>query len=195
MSKTPDNTTCEREYDFALIVGGVPDLTDAVADALFEAGCDDATITVRHGRLYMEFGRVAPSLKDAILSAIQNVQRAKVGAEILRVDECDLITASEIARKIDRSRQQVHQYMTGERGPGGFPAPECYLSDNKPLWAWCAVSYWLVENDLLKPEVSWNAEVVAAINNALEDLRRYRRHPELVRELNTVFAIPTEPAA
>lgn len=127
----------------------------------------------------------------ADVRSLDILNRAQDG--VLRVDECDLITASEIARKIDRSRQQVHQYMTGERGPGGFPAPECYLSEKKPLWAWCAVSYWLVQNDLLKPEVSWNAEVVAAINNALEDLRRYRRHPELVRELNAVLGIPTEP--
>lgn len=175
---------CEREYDFALVVDGVNELTQRVEDALFEAGCDDATLSIQYGLLYMEFSRTAESLKDAILGAIRDVYKADIGARVLRVDECNLVTASEIARRMDRSRQQVHQYITGQRGPGGFPPPECYLVDHKPLWAWCAVSYWLVQNNLLRPEESWNAEVVSAINNALESVRQRERHPDLVNEVN-----------
>lgn len=178
-----NDKNCEREYDFALIVGGVDALTPAVEDALFEAGCDDATLSVQYGLLYIEFSRVAVSLKDAILSAIRDVRSAKMGAEVLRVDECDLVTAAEIARKIGRSRQLVFQYINGQRGPGGFPPPECHLSDTSPLWAWCAVSYWLAQNDIIRPEDGWNAEVVAAINNWLESARQRERHPGLVDEI------------
>ncbi len=176
-------TNCEREFDFALIASGVPALTTEVEDALFHAGCDDATLSIRYGLLYVEFSRTAKSLKDAILSAIRDVQGAGIGAEVLRVDECNLVTASEIARRIGRSRQLVHQYMTGQRGPGGFPPPECHLSETKPLWAWCAVSYWLAQNDILRPEDSWNAEVVSAINNMLETARQRVRRPGLVEEI------------
>jgi hypothetical protein len=179
----PANTHFEREYDFALIVGGVPSLTTEVEDALFNAGCDDTTLSIQYGLLYVEFSRTAKSLKHAILSAIHDVQKAGVSAEVLRVDECSLVTASEIARRIGRSRQMVHQYMTGERGPGGFPPPECHLCEGSPLWAWCAVSYWLAQNDILRPEDSWNAEVVSAINNALEAARQRLRQPELVKEI------------
>jgi hypothetical protein len=171
---------CEREYDFALIVGGVPELTEEVEDALYEAGCDDATVSMQYGLLYIEFSRSASSLQDAILSAIHQVQDAEIGAVVHRVDDCNLISASEIARRIGRSRQLVHQYMTGQRGPGGFPPPECYITDGKPLWAWCAVSFWLSENGLLRPEASWDAEVVAAINNVLEMVHQRKRHPELI---------------
>ena len=183
-------STCEREYDFALIVGGVDELTPTIEDALFNAACDDATLSLRYGLLYMAFSRSAASLKDAILSAIHDVQRAGVGAQVLRVDECDLVTASEIARRIGRSRQLVHQYMTGQRGPGGFPPPEYHLTDCKPLWAWCAVSYWLMQNNLLRPEESWNAEVVEAINNALESARQRQRYPELVSEVSRELGLP-----
>lgn len=176
----PTTRTCETEYDFALIVGGVSELTSAVEDALFQAGCDDATVSMQYGRLYIEFSRSALSLEDAIISAIHDVRKAKIGAEVLRVDECNLVTASEIARRMGRSRQLVHQYMNGIRGPGGFPPPECQLTDHAPLWAWCAVSYWLVQNDLLRPEESWNAEVVEAINNWLESERQRRRYPKLI---------------
>lgn len=185
--KTSTNPPCKPEHDFALIVGGVGELTQHVEDALFNAGCDDATLSIQYGLLYMEFSRSAPSLEDAIIGAINAVRNAVrnagIGAEVLRVDECDLVTPSEIARRIGRTRQLIHQYMNGTRGPGGFPPPECHLTDNAPLWAWCAVSYWLVQNDLLRPEVGWNAEVVKAINNYLESERQRQRYPELVDEI------------
>ncbi len=141
---------CEAEYDFALILRGVAELTSAIEDTLFIAGCDDATLSMQYGLLYLEFSRSANSLEDAIISAINDVRKARIGAEVLRVDECNLVTASEIARRIGRSRQLVHQYMNGMRGPGGFPPPECHLTDLAPLWAWCAVSYWLVQKNLLR---------------------------------------------
>lgn len=182
MSK-PKNTTCVREYDFALVVSGVPALTTEVENGLFNAGCEDATLSIQYGLLYVEFSRTAKSLKDAILSAIHDVHKADIGAEVIRVDECNLVTASEIARRIERSRQLVHQYMTGQRGPGGFPPPECHLSEGSPLWAWCAVSHWLAQNDILRPEDSWNAEVVSAINTAMEAARQRIRQPKLVAEI------------
>jgi hypothetical protein len=191
MSETA-NQPCEPEHDFALIVDGVEKLTQSVEDALFNAGCDDATLSMQYGLLYLEFSRPAKSLEEAIISAINDVRNAGIGAEVLRVDECDLVTASEIARRIDRSRQLVHQYMIGKRGPGGFPPPECHLTDHAPLWAWCAVSYWLVQNNLLRPEVGWNAEVVEAINNFLERERQRQRHPELLDEISRGLRVVME---
>jgi hypothetical protein len=187
------NTDFEREFDFALVFSGVPELTEQVEFALFEAGCDDATMSIQYGLLYMEFSRKAQSIEDAILSAIQDVRDAGIGAEVMRVDECNLVTQAEIARRIDRTRQMVAQYINGTRGPGGFPPPEFYLSEGTPLWAWCAVSYWFVENNILRPEEGWNAEVVHAINTALEVERQSKRNPQLVseiaRELNPVSSV------
>lgn len=174
---------CESEFDFALILGGVAELTSSVEDALFNVGCNDATLSIQYGLLYLEFSRSAKSLEVAIISAINDVRKSNTGAEVLRVDECNLVTASEIARRIGRSRQLVHQYMTGQRGPGGFPPPECHLTDHAPLWAWCAVSYWLVQNNLLRQEESRNAEVVEAINNWLESARQRQRYPQLLDEI------------
>ncbi|MCL2640127.1 MAG: hypothetical protein FWD53_04720 [Phycisphaerales bacterium] len=176
-------TKSEQEYDFALIIGGVKELTDEITDALFEAGCDDATASIQYGQLYLEFSRAATSLEKAILSAIRDVRKADIGAEVLRVDECNLVTPSEIARRIGRSRQLVFQYINGQRGPGGFPPPECHLMEGAPLWSWCAVSYWLAQNNILRPEDGWNADVVAAINNLLEQARYRGRNAKLVAKL------------
>jgi len=120
------------------------------------------------------------------LSAIRDVRKAGIGAVVLRVDECDLVTQAEIARRIKRTRQLVNQYITSQRGPGNFPPPECHLTEGMPLWAWCAVSYWLAQNNIIRPEDGWNAAVVATINNSLEAARQQAQNPELVREVEEV---------
>jgi len=176
-------TNCPREFDFALAISGVPDLTEEVQNALFEAGCDDATFSVQYGCLYAEFSRSADTFQEAILSAIRDITKANIGATVICVDECNLVTQAEIARRIKRSRQLVSQYISGERGPGNFPPPECHLKDDAPLWAWCAVSYWLAQNNIIRREESWNAEVVAAINNFLEAARQHERNPNLAKEI------------
>ena len=175
-----DDHVREREYDFALILSGVNELTTEVEDALFEAGCDDATLSVQYGCVFVEFSRAAASFKDAILSAIRDVRKAGIGADVYRVDECDLVSQADVARRIGRTRQLVHQYITGARGPGGFPAPVCRIGDECPLWSWCEVSFWLLQNDLVRPETFHEAEVVAAVNNALDRAHQRGRNPELV---------------
>jgi len=72
--------TCEQEYHFALVLDGVAALTQQIEDALFSAGCDDATLSIHCGQLYMEFTRSAKSLKYAIASAIDDVQKAGIDA-------------------------------------------------------------------------------------------------------------------
>jgi hypothetical protein len=183
MREMETGKACEREHDFTLVLTGVTELTPAVEDALFEAGCDDATLSLRFGRAFLTFSRTAPALKDAILSAIRDVRQAGIGADVLRVDTCDLVTQADIARRIGRSRQLVHQFLTGERGPGGFPPPVCHISDDSPLWLWCEVAYWLRQNDMIKEDVLRDAEEVAVINNALDLEHQRRRNPQLTQEV------------
>ncbi len=181
--KTETRTACESEHDFALVLTGVPELTSDVENALFEAGCDDATLSIRSGRTFLTFSRIAPTLKHAILSAIRNVKSAHIGAGVLRVDNCNLVTQADIARKINRTRQLVHQYMNGDRGPGGFPPPTCYIGDDSPLWAWCEVASWLWQNDLIKENVLREAEQVNVINTALEFTQHQQTDFELSQEV------------
>lgn len=157
----------ESEFDFTLLVDGPDDISEELEDKLFEAGCDDATISVSGGRLSITFARVAESLKEAIVSAIKDVRRADVGV-VNRVDDCSLITQSEIARRIGRSRQMVHQYIKGERGPGGFPKPACSIVDTMPLWYWCEVAYWLEKNSLIDEHELRRAQELAVINSILD---------------------------
>ncbi len=174
---------CECEHDFTLVLTGITDLSDEVVNALVAAGCDDGTISMRSGRPFITFSRTARSLKDAILGAVDNVRKAGVGADVLRVDYCNLVTQSDIARKIGRSRQLVHQYTLGLRGPGGFPPPVCEIADHQFLWYWCEVAYWLWENNMVKEDVLRDAQEVDVINSVLELEHQRRIQPQLTAEV------------
>ena len=175
--------SCEAEHDFALVLTGITELTPEAEDALFEAGCDDATLSVRFGAVYMTFSRVAGSLKDAILSAIRDVRKANIGADVLRVDSCNLVTQAEIGRRMGRTRQLVHQYIAGTRGPGNFPPPCCYIAEGTPLWMWCAVAYWLRQNNMIKDEDLEKAQVIDGINGVLDYLHQWNIDPRLAEEI------------
>lgn len=175
-----------REYDFTLVLTGITDLTPEVQDALFEAGCDDATLSMRCGRPFLTFTRRAATLKKAIFSAISEVRKANIGADVLRVDVCNLVTQAEIAKRIRRSRQQVHQYVNGDRGPGGFPPPACNVSDGADslLWHWCEVADWLHQNNMITGEALQDAKIVALINDVLELNYQRKLDPGLTKEVS-----------
>ena len=177
---TPDRQT--YEYDFTLVLTGIAELTPDVGEAFFEAGCDDGTLAMRSGRPFITFSRRAASIKDAILMPLKMFGRP-TSADVLRVDYCNLVTQSDIARKIGRSRQLVHQYMTGVRGPGGFPPPVCGIAGDVPLWHWCEVAGWLWQNNMVKEDVLRDAEEVELINNVLELMRQKTANPGLASEV------------
>lgn len=72
------------KYEFTLILKGTWELTEEMADALFEAGCDDGTPGTCNGIGSIDFHREADSLESAIQSAIANVQSA--GYKVERVE-------------------------------------------------------------------------------------------------------------
>ena len=91
------------EYDFTLVLSGVPELTAAVEDALFEAGCDDATLSLQGGEVSLDFTRAAPSLHEAVAGAVGDVRRAGIGADVLRVELPDGSPADELVAGADSS--------------------------------------------------------------------------------------------
>jgi hypothetical protein len=183
MDRRSEMTTCEQEFEFTLVLSGIDDLTQEVEDALFEAGCDDALLSIRSGVPYLSFARRAPSMREAILSAIRDVLSTDVGLEVMRVDDCNLVTLAEIGRKIGRTRQLVHQFATGTRGAGGFPPPACHITDKHPLWRWCEVAYWLRANNMLKEETYIEAIDIDVINASLDWYHKHKTSPQLTADV------------
>jgi len=72
------------KYAFTLILKGQFELTEEIADELFEAGCDDGTPGICNGVFSIDFHREGISLESAIRSAIANVKSA--GYEVERAE-------------------------------------------------------------------------------------------------------------
>jgi hypothetical protein len=174
----------KQEYEFTLILSGLAELTREVLDAFYEAGCDDALIGMRDGIAYAEICREAKSLREAVLSAIHDVESAGHGARVEHIEPDEFVTMSEIARRLYITREGVRKRVSGERGPGNFPSPAGCLTKRSPLWRWTDVLHWhrtilasYTSDEEPKSVVRDQASAVElgsqiAVLNAVLDLRR-----------------------
>lgn len=160
-------------HRFTLVLEGARVLSAEMHDALFEAGCDDALLGSRDGALFLDFDREAGSLPEAISSAIHNVENSGIGLRVIRVEPDELVTLSDIASRIGRSRESIRLYANGERGSGGFPPPISHIKGRSPLWRWTDVVPWLARHVVKEHlQVAQEAGVIAAMNALLEFRRR-----------------------
>jgi hypothetical protein len=147
---------------FTIVVDQVP--TDEQVDAIF-GRFDDLGIggSPRKGIGYVAVHRSAPSLAEAIASAVRDVE--SVGLRPVRIDDDNSVTLGEIADRIGRSREAVRLWSTGQQGPGGFPPPT-NPGRSTSFYSWAEVAPWLRERmGLDVPDVE---PVLAAANLALQ---------------------------
>jgi len=71
---------------FTLILSGVSEITPELSDALYEATGGDIELNMRDGVPYLEFDRAASSVREAVSSAIDQVEDAGVGVRVVRVE-------------------------------------------------------------------------------------------------------------
>jgi hypothetical protein len=75
-----------KTYEFDLVLKDVCEVTDTQADALFAAGCDDGTPASCNGTAWVHFDREAPSLEEAIRSAVMQVRAAGLTVSKIELD-------------------------------------------------------------------------------------------------------------
>lgn len=80
-------------YHFSLVVSDPVELTASLADSLYSSGCDDATPSMCNGTLTLDFHREAPSLEEAIQTAIANVRKVGLGTARVEIDPALVGTA------------------------------------------------------------------------------------------------------
>jgi hypothetical protein len=175
MAATETPTT----YAFTLLIEG-PDLQDEERlEALFEAGCDDATFGSRDSIQYGDFDREAPSLAEAIRSAIGDVQAAVPEARVVRVEPEEFVSMKAVADRTGLTKEYVRLLAEGKRGPGGFPAVVRWVDAKTRLWMWSDVAEWFETRLGKHVTVTGETHAVAAFNGILE----VRRHaPRLLSE-------------
>jgi hypothetical protein len=74
-------------YEFTVVLANVEEFSETALDELFEAGCDDGTPGQFAGECLVAFDRAAPSLEDAIRSAIRDIHAAGFSIKRVQMDE------------------------------------------------------------------------------------------------------------
>jgi hypothetical protein len=183
----PTHTTKTRraavtEWTFRLSLADIDLDDDTQMDVLFETGCGDATFFTEGSGNFAVFHRDAPTPETAVLSAIRDVESTGSDVRVLRVEtEDDWLTAAEIADKTGRSRQNVHQLIQGQRGPGNFPPPVSRHNARNPLWSWNVVRSWFVRYAPGSVPASTehpSTDFLAAVNDRLDLRERQRQAPD-----------------
>lgn len=158
-----------KTYQFTLVLKNVNEQTAALEDCLYEAGCDDALINFRNDTAYLEFDRESSSLEEAVISAIRDVKSSSIDIDVASVAPENLVTESEIANRLNMSRQTISLWIKGERRKL-FPHPVMHVSQKSPLWSWHEVVTWLFRNELINDEkMLEEALFLANINAVLEE--------------------------
>lgn len=73
------------QFSFTLTVEGADVMSEDAQEALFEAGCDDATFGVSAGAQTGDFDREAADFAEAVSSAIKAIESAIPGARVTEV--------------------------------------------------------------------------------------------------------------
>lgn len=152
-------------HEFTVVATGLDPEAEDFEDRFFAAACDDATIAVQRGAILLHFARSAPTLAEAVKTALAAVTAA--GARPLRLEPDPLVSLSDIAARAGLTRAAVSLYARGERGVG-FPAPVVRVTSESPLWDWAAVAEWLRGRGQLPDGVVEEARTLREANAALD---------------------------
>ena len=159
-------------YDFTLRLNR--EVTDAEIEALYEAGCDDAGVETGPLGTLIQFEREAPTLAQAITSAVRDIDEVP-GLRAVGVACDNMVTLLDIANRSGRTREAVRLWASGDRGPGGFPAPQMITTGGERVWDWEQVDVWLREHrgeiadgpDMARLHILATADRVLAARDAL----------------------------
>ncbi|WP_405018017.1 hypothetical protein OHV05_14505 [Kitasatospora sp. NBC_00070] len=156
------------EYEFTFVVAGVDVDDDSSVDALREQL--DALLSRAGGLDLLTITWEGETAVRAALECASMARAAVPALRILRLDR-DLVGMHEIAERTDRTRQNVAQWVKGERKGDGqpFPFPEG-TAGRSNVWLWTEVNTWLAQHgladDLTLPTRAEMTEIDFALANA-----------------------------
>lgn len=190
-----------KNYNFTLVLEGVSDQDNIdIAEALFESGCDDATLSIRDQIAYLEFDRKAKSLQSAIVSGVTNVLDANIGALIVAIDPGDYVTSTEIGQRINKTRQYIQKLKTAKQKTNIFPGPVAGIQAGNLLYSWKRISYYFYKmQKYIEKEDVINAQLLKIYNDILnhnlhQGVSKTNRHiirqlknPSILKQINKLL--------
>ena len=174
----------KKTFEFTLILEGMEEITETLEDALYKAGCSDALLMSRNGAVFLDFAREARSMRDAVTSAIHDIERHVEGVKVAGIAQSPIVTQSMIAERLGVSREAVRLWIENRRGDGAFPAPVMTSGKNTSYWDWLDVLNWRkAQGAAPTAEQAEIASALTEISLALQ-LRRHADHvPQILQTL------------
>lgn len=83
-------------YRFTVILAALGEISDDLAEALFEAGCDDGSPWSSQGVAAVGFDREAESFEQAVRSAIADVQKTGCHVAWVKIEPEDLVESTPV---------------------------------------------------------------------------------------------------
>lgn len=128
------------EFEFLFVVDGVS--IDDDQDTAILAGAFDGVLSESRGRLRYAVSGTGTDSMDAADSLVSRLSAALPALRVLHLDP-DLVGIPDIAQRTGHSRQNVLQWVNGERnGSRRFPVPEG-TAGRSLIWRWADVNDWL----------------------------------------------------
>ena len=155
-------------FEFQIICSGVDTGSEAFLDNLYESGCDDALVFFRDGYVCLDFSREAEDAETAIATAIQDIESARVGAIVQRIEPDDFVNLSEAASRVGLTRATMQKYARGPSKIGeDFPRPVAGVitGGKKALYSFGDVIVWLHEKGRIDASCQ-TIELATAIHTA-----------------------------
>ncbi|MFJ8488523.1 hypothetical protein ACIRBZ_09050 [Streptomyces sp. NPDC094038] len=140
------------EYEFHFVVDGISVEDDEAAGIVSDTF--DGLLSRHRGRHFLEVSESGASAIDAAHRIVVRLRKALPRLRLLRLAP-DLVGVSDIAERAERSRQNVQQWVSGERRQDKqpFPDPEG-ISGRSPVWRWGDVNVWLAQFGSGRPGLS-----------------------------------------
>jgi hypothetical protein len=138
------------EIEFLLVIDGVSIDDDSVVQTLTEDF--DAVLSLNRGVLRLAVSAEGIDPVNALSPLLMRLAAEVPALNVLRLDP-DLVGVADIAARVGRSRQNVQQWIDGERHSeaGPFPGPEG-SAGRSPVWRWSDVYAWLQPRGLVDDE-------------------------------------------
>ena len=162
-----------KTYEFTIVATSSGNDIIDFSERLFEAGCDDATVSLQKGAAIIEFDRESRSFYHALKSALRDVEAT--GATALTIEPDHLVSLSDIASRIGITRAAVSNYATGKRDDGDFPIPVVRVTTDTPLWDWVDVARWFFRRGRLPLTQIVHARIVRYENIKLLNRSEHMR--------------------
>jgi len=166
-------------FDLEVVGPVTEDHAGALAEVLTAARGTGAAVQADHRGGRVMFLREADDAVQAVISAIEDTETAGMTVTGVAADQ---VSVAEIAGRAKVTSASVRYWVTGERGPGGFPEPRA-RHQRGSLYSWAEVSAWLAASRLgdaghLAAETARACALIGAaltVRSGLRDLPQHDR--------------------